>query len=287
VCGETGTPSVFEKETIMKNIRIPLAVLATVLSLSAFAGCRAAPGRIILATTTSTYDSGLLGLLLPAFAVETGLDIDVISVGTGAALRMGRDGQADVLLVHAKALELEFVAAGYGLERFDVMYNDFVLVGPPGLIAHNSDAGRTLRDIVELDLPFVSRGDGSGTHVMELDLWAGAGVDPSILSDYFSVGQGMGATLRMANEMLAFTLTDRATWLSQRPPDLEIVCEGDAPLLNLYGVIAVNPAIHAGINAGGAAAFIDWILGPGAQALIAGFGLEEFGEPLFTPNAAP
>jgi len=241
--------------------------------------------RVLLSTTTSTYDSGLLGFILPVFTAETGWQIDVIAVGTGAALQMGRDGQADVLLVHALAQELQFVADGHGVERFDVMYNDFIVVGPPGYIAHNSNVAQTFREIANQDIPFVSRGDNSGTHIMELSLWEGAGANPDALSSYLSVGQGMGATLRMANEMRAFTLTDRATWLSQNVPDLTIVCEGDAPLLNLYGVIAVNPAIHRDINAEGAVAFIDWILRPSTQALIATFGVAEFGEPLFFPNA--
>jgi len=273
----------------MRNSRILCAVFAAVFLLSGhqlFARGRTDTARrVILATTTSTYDSGLLGFILPVFTAETGWDIDVISVGTGAALQMGRDGQADVLLVHAKAQELQFVAAGYGVERFDVMYNDFVIVGPPGFIEHNAYVNQTLRAIVEQNLPFISRGDNSGTHIMELSLWDSAGVDPSVLSDYLSVGQGMGATLRMANEMKAFTLTDRATLLSQSPPDLVIVCEGDAPLLNLYGVIAVNPAIHRGINAEGAQVFIDWILRPSTQDLVSTFGMAEFGEPLFFPNA--
>ena len=273
----------------MRNSRILCAVFAAVFLLSGhqlFARGRTDTARrVILATTTSTYDSGLLGFILPVFTAETGWDIDVISVGTGAALQMGRDGQADVLLVHAKAQELQFVAAGYGVERFDVMYNDFVIVGPPGFIEHNAYVNQTLRAIVEQNLPFISRGDNSGTHIMELSLWDSAGVDPSVLSDYLSVGQGMGATLRMANEMKAFTLTDRATLLSQSPPDLVIVCEGDAPLLNLYGVIAVNPAIHRGINAEGARVFIDWILRPSTQDLVSTFGMAEFGEPLFFPNA--
>jgi len=289
VCRETGMPSTLEKEAIMKNSRILRAIFAAVVLLAVcqfFVGCRdETERRIILSTTTSTYDSGLLGFILPVFTEETGWNIDVISVGTGAALQMGRDGQADVLLVHAKAQELQFVADGYGVERFDVMYNDFVIVGPPGFIEHNADVSQTLRAIVEQDLPFVSRGDNSGTHIMEQSLWGGAGVDPATLSDYLSVGQGMGATLRMTNEMMAFTLTDRATWLSQAPPDLVIVCEGDAPLLNLYGVIAVNPAIHQGINAEGARVFIDWILRPATQELLSGFGVAEFGEPLFFPNA--
>jgi len=274
----------------MKNSRIAGAVFAAVVLLAVcqlFVGCRDdAERRVLLATTTSTYDSRLLDFILPVFTAETGWEIDVISVGTGAALQMGRDGNADVLLVHAKAQELQFVADGYGLERFDVMYNDFIIVGPPGFIAHNEDVDRTFMAIVENDLPFISRGDNSGTHIMELSLWNNIGVDPAAtLSGYLSVGQGMGATLRMANELEAFTLTDRATWLSQGPPDLVIVCERDAPLLNLYGVIAVNPELHGGINAEGAQVFIDWILSPATQELVSTFGVAEFGEALFFPNA--
>jgi len=273
----------------MRNSRVLCAVFAAVFMLSGFQlfarGRADADRRVLLATTTSTYDSGLLGFILPVFTAETGWNIDVISVGTGAALQMGRDGQADVLLVHAKAQELRFVADGYGVERFDVMYNDFIIVGPGNHIAHNEDVNQTFRAIVEYDLPFVSRGDNSGTHIMELSLWESSSVGPEALSNYLSVGQGMGATLRMANELEAFTLTDRATWLSQSPPDLVIVCERDAPLLNLYGVIAVNPALHRGINAEGARVFIEWILKASTQELISTFGVAQFGEPLFFPNA--
>ena len=273
----------------MKNVRVWRAVFVAVLMLSGqqiFAmGRTESGGRIILATTTSTNDSGLLGHILPAFTAETGIRVDVVSVGTGAALRMGRDGQADVLLVHSKAQELEFVTAGHGIERHDVMYNDFVIVGPEGVIGPNGDAMHTLREIARRNLPFVSRGDSSGTHVMELNLWNAASVSPETFSGYLSAGQGMGATLRMAGEMSAFTLSDRATWLVQKPRGLEIVCEGDPPLFNQYGVIAVNPAIHAGINARGGAAFVQWILSPATQELIAEFGIAEFGKSLFTPNA--
>jgi tungstate transport system substrate-binding protein len=273
----------------MKNARVWCAVFVAVLLLSGqrlFAmGRTESGGRIILATTTSTNDSGLLDFILPAFTAETGINVDVVSVGTGAALRIGRDGQADVLLVHAKAQELEFVASGHGLERHDVMYNDFVIVGPEGIIPQNRDALYTMREIARRNLAFVSRGDDSGTHVMELELWKAASVNPATFSGYLSAGQGMGATLRMAGEMSAFTLSDRATWLVQKPRGLEIVCEGDPPLFNQYGVIAVNPKIHAGINARGAAAFVEWILSPQAQTLIAEFGVAEFGKSLFTPNA--
>ena len=245
-------------------------------------------GNIILSTTTSTYDSGLLGFILPVFTGETGWTVDVISVGTGAALQMGWDGQADVLLVHAREQELQFIADGYGLQRFDVMFNDFIIVGPQGPIAHNDDINHTFRAIANQGLPFVSRGDNSGTHVMELNLWRNIGVDVANLRNYISVGQGMGATLQMTGEMQAFTLTDRATWLSQlrqRNLDLVVVCELDVALLNYYGVIAVNPERHPRINAEGGQAFVDWMLLPSTQRLIGSFGVAEFGEALFTPNA--
>jgi len=276
------------------KIALTLALLALLSGTALFASGRSEgkgkkpenTGRIILATTTSTYDSGLLNHIIPVFTAETGREVDIVSVGTGAALQLGRDGQADVLLVHAKEQELQFVADGHGLERFDVMYNDFIVVGPPGKIAHNGDIGETFRAIAAGNLPFVSRGDRSGTHVMEESLWQHAGgTGPAGLSAYLSVGQGMGATLRIAGEVEGFTLSDRATWLRQGPANLVVVCELDPLLLNLYGVIAVNPAKAPGINARGAADFVAWILRPDTQSLIAGFGRDEFGESLFTPNA--
>jgi tungstate transport system substrate-binding protein len=244
-------------------------------------------GNIILSTTTSTQDSGLLDFILPVFTKEKGWTVDVISVGTGAALQMGRDGQADVVLVHARAQEDQFVADGHGPERFDVMYNDFILVGPPAPIAHNSDIRATFSNIAQQNLPFVSRGDNSGTHTMELGLWRNISVDPTRLSNYSAVGQGMGATLQMANEMQAYTLSDRATWLNQRDrfANIVIICEKADELLNPYGVIAVNPAKNDKINAQGAQDFVNWIISPSTQTLIGTYGTEQFGEPLFTPNA--
>ena len=242
-------------------------------------------GNIILSTTTSTYDSGLLGYILPVFTEEMGWTVDVVSVGTGAALQMGRDGQADVLLVHAREQEVQFVADGHGLRRFDVMFNDFIIVGPRSPIAHNRDIDHTFRAISNQGLPFVSRGDNSGTHTMELNLWRRIAVDVASLRNYNSVGQGMGATLQMTSEMQAYTLADRATWLSQRGLDLVVVCELDTALLNYYGVIAVNPNKSPRINAQGAQDFVDWILRPSTQDLIGRFGVAEFGEALFTPNA--
>ena len=277
-------------------ISIVLPVFFLVLTLGAFAAPRrdsgaksggaAIKGNIILATTTSTYDSGLLDFILPIFTEQTGWTVDVISVGTGAALQIGRDGQADVLLVHARAQEERFVEEGHGLRRYDVMYNDFIVVGPEGPIAHNNDVYLTFNTIARNKFPFVSRGDNSGTHTAELEIWKTIGVNTGILSEYYSAGQGMGATLQMTDEMKAFTLADRATWLSmQRKLDLVIVCERNEALLNYYGVIAVNPAKHSRINGRGALDFVNWMLLPETQKLIGGYGLEEYGETLFTPNA--
>jgi len=240
-------------------------------------------GVLTLATTTSTEDSGLLDFILPVFTEETGWDIRVISVGTGAALQLGRDGEADVLLVHARTEEDRFVAEGYAERRHDVMYNDFVIVGPAdGAISHNSDVEQTFRDILEQELPFVSRGDNSGTHMRELQIWDSLTLDPEENAHYISVGQGMGATLGMTVELDAFTLSDRATWLAY--PDignLVIVCEGSELLLNPYGVMVVSTTEHPV----GAQAFIDWITSPSTQNLISTFGVEEFGQPLFFPEA--
>ena len=276
------------------SIVLPLIFIA--LTAKAFAapgrdsaarsGGVAIKGNIILATTTSTYDSGLLDFILPVFTEQTGWTVDVISVGTGAALQLGRDGQADVLLVHARTQEEQFIKEGHGLRRFDVMYNDFIVVAPESIMAHNSDVYETFNTIARNKLPFVSRGDNSGTHTAELEIWKTIGVNTGILSEYYSAGQGMGATLQMADEMRAFTLADRATWLSmQRNLDLTIVCERSEALLNYYGVIAVNPAKHSRINGRGALDFVNWILLPATQQLIGGYGLKEYGEVLFTPNA--
>ena len=240
-------------------------------------------GEITLATTTSTEDSGLLDFILPVFIEETGWEIRVISVGTGAALQMGRDGEADVLLVHARAEEDRFVDEGYAERRHDVMYNDFVIVGPSdGPIAHNDDILETFTYIAEQNLPFVSRGDDSGTHMRELQIWESLGITPEDNTAYASVGQGMGATLGMTAEMDAFTLSDRATWLAY--PDvgnLVIVCEGSDLLLNPYGVMVVSTTEHPE----GAQTFIDWITSGSTQQLISTFGVEEFGQPLFFPDA--
>jgi len=247
-------------------------------------------GKIILSTTTSTQDSGLLNVLLPVFTKETGWEVDTIAVGTGAALQMGRDGDADVLLVHSRADEIKFVEDGYGVKRFDVMYNDFLVVGPDlKEIPHNDNVNQTFRDIASKNLPFVSRGDNSGTHTMERNLWKAVGIDEKTLAKYTSVGQGMGATLQMAYELSAYTLTDRATWLTLSRNgriNLPAVCEKASDLLNFYGVIAVNPAKYPKINAAGGQAFVDWMLKDSTQKLIGQYGVAEFGGALFTPNAS-
>lgn len=270
----------------MKRAVSVFVVLAALLMLPACAGSspeKTPTGTITLATTTSTEDSGLLDFILPNFTEVTGWEIRVISVGTGAALQLGRDGEADVLLVHARTEEDRFVSEGYAPSRHDVMYNDFVIVGPEGgSIAHNNDIQLTFTHILDQSLPFVSRGDNSGTHIREVQIWDALDADPYENTGYISVGQGMGATLSMAVELEAFTLTDRATWLAH--PDtgnLIIVCEGDELLLNPYGVMVVSTTEHPV----GTQAFIDWITSPPTQDLIASFGIEQFGQPLFFPEA--
>jgi tungstate transport system substrate-binding protein len=276
---------------------LPAALLLIMQGSFAFARASQEPGpaavpikgKIILSTTTSTQDSGLLNFLLPAFTRETGWEVDTIAVGTGAALKMGRDGDADVLLVHARADEIKFVEEGYGVKRYDVMYNDYLVVGPDlNAVPHNGDVIQTLKTIASKNLSFVSRGDDSGTHRMELNLWKAAGVDVKSLAKYVSVGQGMGATLQMAYELSAYTLTDRATWLTltkDKKIILPAVCEKAEDLLNYYGVIAVNPAKHPGINVEGGQAFAEWMIKDSTQRLIGEYGVQEFGAALFTPNA--
>ncbi len=245
---------------------------------------------IILATTTSTADSGLLDFILPVFTEKTGVTVDVIAVGTGQALELGVNGDADVLLVHARALEDAFMDAGDGIRREDVMYNDFVIVGPPddpAGIKGKGKAANALTMLAESEGAFVSRGDESGTHTMEKSLWTEAGLEPA--GDwYISAGQGMGDVLVMANEQLAYTMSDRATYLAVKKQgiDLEIMVEGDPILFNPYGVIAVNPDKSPEINNDLANQFIDWLVSVETQELISTFGVEEFGAPLFTPDSS-
>ncbi|MFA5576111.1 MAG: substrate-binding domain-containing protein [Tissierellaceae bacterium] len=245
---------------------------------------------IILSTTTSTQDSGLLDYLLPIFTDETGIEVKVIAVGTGKALQMGRDGEADVLLVHAKPDELLFVEEGHGTKRNDVMYNDFILVGPMDdpLNLKEDQPGDILEGLKLIEkekFTFVSRGDDSGTHKKELGIWKEAGIEPAG-AWYMDAGAGMGDVLTIASEKQAYTITDRATYLSMRDVlDLDIVTEGDENLLNQYGVIPVDPEKNDNINGEGALEFYDWMISDKGQDLIKGFGIEEYGQSLFFPNA--
>lgn len=245
--------------------------------------------KIILATTTSTEDSGLLNFILPDFEQSTGITIDVIAVGTGQAITLGEDGNADVLLVHAPSREDAFMDAGHGVRREDVMYNDFVILGPesdPAGIAGMADAAQAMAKIAEAQAVFISRGDDSGTHAKELSIWKTAGIEPT--GDwYISSGLGMGEVLTMANEQLAYTISDRATYLTraQEGIELKIIVEGDSVLFNPYGVIAVNPDKNPAIRLDLANQFIDWLISLPVQEKIASFGVEEFGASLFIPDS--
>lgn len=275
----------------MKNSKILLFFLLIVLL---FVGCSnvndnaknsAAGSEIILATTTSTENSGLLDYILPKFTEKTGIKTKVVAVGTGKALEMGKNGETDVLLVHAKASEEQFVLEGYGVERFDVMYNDFIIIGPesdPAMIK-GLNVVEALTEINNKKVTFVSRGDDSGTHKKEIFLWQLAQILPE--GDwYVSVGKGMGDTISITNEMLGYTMTDRATFLSMKENiELTILVEGDDVLFNQYGVIIVNPEKNENINSVGAKAFVNWILSDETQKLIGTY--KKYDEVLFIPNA--
>ena len=265
------------------------AGLAAALLTATFASPGGAQERSVrMLSTTSTENSGLLSYLLPIFESKTGIRVHVVAVGTGQALRGARNGDADVLMVHDKASELKFIADGHGIERREVMYNDFVIVGPrddPAKIGGTNDAISALQMIKKSGAVFVSRGDDSGTHKAERRLWRAAGIEPGGRSDpwYREAGSGMGATLNIAAGMNAYTLTDRGTWLSFRNRrDLEILVEGDPPLFNQYGIMLVNPAKHPHVKAKEARALIDWITSPEGQRAIGKFTVE--GRVLFIPN---
>lgn len=253
-----------------------------------------APGtknELVLATTTSPYDSGLLDAILPDFEAKTGIRVRVIAVGSGQALALGEAGDADVLLVHAREREDQFVAEGHAPSRHDVMVNDFVILGPaadPAGIRGLTSAADALSQIAEAQAIFVSRGDDSGTHIKEQSLWAVAGIEPQ--GDWYeSAGQGMGAVLNMANEQQAYTMSDRGTYLARLAEglDLEIIVEGDPSLLNPYSILPVTPDKAHEINYGGAIAFINWITSDDVQVMIGEFGVDLYGMPLFYPNAKP
>ncbi|WP_430435723.1 substrate-binding domain-containing protein [Oceanibaculum nanhaiense] len=269
---------------------LAVAALAVPVALGAAVGSAQAQDRFItVASTTSTENSGLFKHILPLFKAKTGIDVRVIAQGTGQALDTGRRGDADVVFVHAPAAEKKFVAEGHGVERFEVMYNDFVIVGPnsdPAGVKGMKDAPASLAKIAAAKATFASRGDDSGTHKAELRLWQEAGVDVKAAggSWYRELGSGMGATLNTAAQMPAYALTDRATWISfQNRGDLEISVEGDAKLFNQYGVILVSPEKHKHVKKAEGQAFIDWLVSGEGQKAIADYKLN--GQPLFFPNA--
>ncbi len=243
-----------------------------------------APPLLRLATTTTTANSGLMEHLVQAFTRDTGIDVHVIAVGTGNALRLGRDGEVDVLLVHAREAEQRFLDDGFGIDRREVMYNDFVFVGPradPARVAGCGGASDALRRIHDSRAPFISRGDDSGTHRRERRLWQKTRLEPRGRW-YREVGQGMGKTLQIANESDAYTMTDRGTWLAYRARlDIDLLCENDPDLLNPYGIIAVNPGRHPDVNYAGASELIRWITAPRGQNLIGDFQIR--GQALFNP----
>ncbi|MCI8312485.1 MAG: tungsten ABC transporter substrate-binding protein [Lachnospiraceae bacterium] len=247
-------------------------------------------GVLMMATTTSTADTGLLDYLAPIFLEETGWELQWNAVGTGEALKMGENGDVDIVLVHAKASEEEFVANGFGVERFQVMYNDFIVVGPTEPIAHTDDIEATFKTIQEEQLTFVSRGDDSGTDKKEKGIWTKLELDQTQNPNYLESGQGMGATITMADEKGAYCLTDRGTWLKMKNDadvelQLDVVCEGASDLLNQYGIIAVNPEKYPEVNNEAANTMIEWICSEEVQELIGNYGVEQYGEALFTPNA--
>ncbi len=270
----------------MRRLSIVVGLLTVVLGLGGGAGAQS--NIVILSTTTSTQDSGLLDVLVPLFEKQTGLSVKTISVGTGQALALAARGEADVSLVHAPSLEKQYVADGKMHNRRLVMYNDFVLIGPeadPAKVKGAKSAVAALRKIAAAGTRFVSRGDKSGTHALELNLWKQAGVTPGA-PWYIESGQGMGATLGIADDRQAYTLTDRATLLAfSKRVKLVAMVEGDRPLLNIYSVMEINPANGPRVNAKGGKAFADFMLAPETQAVIKTFGVDKYGQPLFIPIA--
>ena len=266
-----------------------LAVLALVLAVPSYLPAGEATSKnVILSTTTSTQDSGLLDVLVPLFEKKSGYSVKTVSVGTGQALELAAKGEADVALVHAPSLEKKYVADGKLLNRRLVMYNDFILLGPendPAQIKSTKSSAEAMKRIAASANRFVSRGDNSGTHNLEKSLWKQAGIEPKG-AWYIESGQGMGATLGIANDRNGYTITDRATYLAFRKRvTLAILLEGDRPLLNIYSVMEVNPANGPRINAAGGKTFADFMVAPETQAVIKSFGVEKFGQPLFIPVA--
>jgi tungstate transport system substrate-binding protein len=277
------------QQTRPRGYLVTATLLATALLLSLVGTAPAQDKFIIVQSTTSTQDSGLFNHLLPMFQKKTGIEVRVVAVGTGQAIKNAQNGDGDVLLVHAKPAEEKFVAEGWGVKRFDVMYNDFIIIGPksdPAKIAGTKDVAAALKRIAATKSPFASRGDDSGTHKAELALWKMAGVDVKAASGswYRETGSGMGPTLNTAVGMGAYALSDRATWSSfKNKANHQIAVEGDSKLFNQYGVMLVNPKKHPKVKTKEGQAFIDWLIGPEGQAAIASFKIN--GEQQFFPNA--
>jgi tungstate transport system substrate-binding protein len=279
-----------QMEDHMLNRRTLMAAAALATAIFAAPGY-AQDKSIVVSSTTSTQDSGLFGYILPLFKQKTGIEVKVIAQGTGQALDTGRRGDADVVFVHAKSAEEKFLAEGEGVKRYPVMYNDFVLIGPksdPAGIKGMKDVAKALEAIKNKQAPFISRGDKSGTHLAELALWnkdAGIDIEKEKGPWYKSIGQGMGAALNTAGASNAYVLSDRGTWISfKNKGDLVIAVEGDKRLFNQYGVMLVNPAKHPNVKKELGQAFIDWLISPEGQKIIAGYKIN--GEQLFYPNAS-
>jgi tungstate transport system substrate-binding protein len=271
------------------NLRRSLIALTALALLGGLTPVSAQDKSIVVASTTSTQDSGLFGYLLPLFKAKTGIEVKVVAQGTGQALDTARRGDADVVFVHAKSAEEKFLSEGFGVKRYPVMYNDFILIGPksdPAGIKGTKDIVAALKAIKAKDAPFISRGDRSGTHIAEQKLWKAADID--IAKDkgpwYKEIGQGMGAALNMASAANSYVLSDRGTWLHfKNRGDLAILVEGDKRLFNQYGVMLVNPQKHATVKADLGQQFIDWLVSPEGQKAIAGYKIN--GDQLFYPNA--
>ena len=281
-----------EVRRLTSSITAALAAVAMAMTMAMAAQAQDSAARqrsIVVASTTSTDNSGLFGYILPIFEAETGIKVHVVAVGTGQALEIARNGDADVLLVHHKPSEERFVSGGFGVDRRDLMYNDFVIIGPkadPAGIDGMTDVVEAFKKIAAGRVPFASRGDDSGTHKVERQIWRQAGIDASVASGawYWETGSGMGATLNTAVGMDAYSLSDRATWLSFRNKgELVILVQGDRRLFNQYGVIRVNPARHPHVKAAAAKAFVDWLTSEAGQTAIADFKVD--GRQLFFPNA--
>lgn len=282
----------------LRNHKLVVFFLLVMFALTCMVGCSKQPveqgtptpdnPQIKLATTTSTEDSGLLDVLLPEFTNDTGYNVEVIAVGTGQAITHGENGDVDIILVHSRAAEDKFVDDGFGVNRKDVMYNDFLIIGPtddPAGIKGGNDVIAAMKAIADKKAVFVSRGDDSGTHKKEIKIWEAAEITPEG-NWYKSVGKGMGDTFRMADEMKAYTLIDRATFLFNKDKyQLEPMVEGDELLFNPYGIIAVNKDKYPNLNYDGAMSLINWITGEKAQKMIGEYGKDQFGQALFVPDA--